>query len=614
MLRCVLELTSSRSSVADVEERESGRVREIPASFRAIVKKLMSVAKEQACSVRSNNNNYKMPGMNGKDDTLRKRKRTGDVSAKPDGAKPRKAPKTKTEDTQSQILSLESQILESPDYYGNIASLQKHISQSDTQPETATLAAVALCRVFCRLIASEALVRRKDSSEKDAQTTQMLRQRLREYVQGMSAWIGSPDGAMESTALTLMMRVAKEEVSQEPKRAEQAWRTSQSVFTLVLKALLEDVDAEGAREEFVEKYVEEHDDVRFYTFLGIKQYFDDVSNREEDRLSNALDLLSKIEGVPEAQEQLEDWYGEPPKSKKHPLLSLTAHLKVAQEAWLNIFRSPLTNDHRKKILNMMTRQVLPWFVTKVETLTDFLTDSFNAGGSTALLALSGIFHLITKKNIDYPDFYTKLYSLLDEDVLHSKHRSRFFRLLDSCMASTHLPASLVASFIKRFARLSLQAPPGAIVWIVPWVYNMLKSHPTCSFMLHRTYHPAHAIYAQHPDYEASGMDDLFDPTETDPMLTRAIDSSLWELETLSTHYHPNVATLAKIIGEQFTKREYQLEDFLDHSYASLIDAELGKALKKVPVVEFEIPKRIVTTEEGGLNSLGSLLESAVKAS
>jgi U3 small nucleolar RNA-associated protein 19 len=557
----------------------------------------------------------KMPGIIAKDDAARKRKRTGDASAKSNGVKPRKAPKTSSaEDTQAKILELEGQILESPDYYNNIVVLQKHISDSESQPESATLAAVALCRVFCRLIASEALIRRKDASDKDAQVVQMLRQRLREYVKGMSAWIGSPDGAMESTALTLLMRVAKEEVSQEPKRAEQAWRTSQSVFTMVLKALLEDVNADGAREEFVEKYVEEHDDVRFYTFLGIKQYFEEPSNREDYRLSNALDLLSKIEGVPDSKDQLEDWYGEAPETKKHPLLSLSAHLKMAQEGWLSIFRSPLTHDHRKKILNMMTRQVLPWFVTKVETLTDFLTDSFNAGGSTALLALSGIFHLITKKNIDYPDFYPKLYSLLDEDVLHSKHRSRFFRLLDSCMASTHLPAALVASFIKRFARLSLQAPPGAIVWIIPWTYNMLKSHPTCSFMLHRAYHPAHAIYAQNPDYEASGMDDIFDPTETDPMLTRAIDSSLWELETLTSHYHPNVATLAKIIGEQFTKREYQLEDFLDHSYASLVDAELGKALKKVPVVEFEIPKRIVTAEEGGLNDLGSLLAQAIKAS
>ena len=75
-----------------------------------------------------------MPGVIGKDDAVRKRKRTADVSAKSDGAKPRKAPKTKTEDTQSQILSWESQILESPDYYGNIANLQKYISQTDSQP------------------------------------------------------------------------------------------------------------------------------------------------------------------------------------------------------------------------------------------------------------------------------------------------------------------------------------------------------------------------------------------------------------------------------------------------------------------------------------------------
>lgn len=555
-----------------------------------------------------------MPGVIAKDDAARKRKRAGDAPTKSNAVKPRKAPKTANpEDTQAQILSLEGQILESPDYYGNIAALQKYVTKADKEPETATLAAVALCRVFCRLIASEALIRRKDASDKDAQSVQMLRQSMREYVQGMGAWISSLDGALESTALTLLMRVAKEEVSQEPKRAEQAWRTPQSVFTMVLKVLLESVDAGEARQEFVDKYVEEHDDVRFYTFLGIKQYFEDQSNRQEDRLSNALDLLSNIEGIPDAQEQLEDWYGEPPESKKHPLLSLNAHLKMAQEGWLSIFRSPLTNDHRKKILNMMPRQILPWFVTKVETLTDFLTDSFNAGGSTALLALSGIFHLITKKNIDYPEFYTKLYSLLDEDVLHSKHRSRFFRLLDSCMASTHLPAAMVASFIKRFARLSLHAPPGAIVWIVPWTYNMLKSHPTCTFMLHRTYHPAHAIYTKNPDYENVGIEDIFDPSEPDPMLTGAIESSLWELETLTSHYHPNVATLAKIVGEQFTKREYQLEDFLDHSYSSLIDAELGKALKKVPVVEFEIPKRIVTAEEGGLNDLGSLLEKAIKA-
>ena len=110
------------------------------------------------------------------------------------------------------------------------------------------------------------------------------------------------------------------------------------------------------------------------------------------------------------------------------------------------------------------------------------------------------------------------------------------------------------------------------------------------------------------------MDDPFDPSQPDPMLTNAIDSSLWELHTLQDHWHPNVATLAKILSEPFTKRDYQLEDFLDHSYASLIEAELGKEMKRPPEVEWEIPKRIVTAEVGGLNGLGELLWSAIDVS
>ena len=111
------------------------------------------------------------------------------------------------------------------------------------------------------------------------------------------------------------------------------------------------------------------------------------------------------------------------------------------------------------------------------------------------------------------------------------------------------------------------------------------------------------------------MDDPFDMAEPDPMLTRAIDSSLWELDTLRSHYHPNVATLAGIIAEQFRKREYSMEDFLDHTYSSLLDAELSKELKKEPVVEFDIPKHIMTSDadDGSLNALGLSLQVALQA-
>lgn len=235
----------------------------------------------------------------------------------------------------------------------------------------------------------------------------------------------------------------------------------------------------------------------------------------------------------------------------------------------------------------MVGEIAPWFVDP-ERLSDFLTDCFDTGGSTSLLALSGVFYLIQQRNLDYPSFYTKLYSLLDVEMLHSKHRSKFMRLLDTFLSSTHLPAVLLASFIKRLSRLALSSPPGAIVAIVPFLYNLFKKHPQTTFMMHRVIaDPTNAVLV-----EKEGFQDPFDDEEQDPMLTGAIDSCIWEIVQLQSHYHPNVATIAKIVSEQFTKQSYNIEDFLDHSYQSLIDAEMAKEVKKKPVVEWMIPKRI----------------------
>lgn len=275
---------------------------------------------------------------------------------------------------------------------------------------------------------------------------------------------------------------------------------------------------------------------------------------------------------------------------------------MAQEAWRAILRRNLTKSQRKTILGLVSHHIAPWFL-KVELLMEFLTDSFNVGGSTSLLALSGLFYLMQQKNLDYPQFYHKLYSLLDRNILHSKHRSRFFRLLDTFLSSTHLPAAMIASFIKRLSRLSLHAPPSGIVVVVPWIYNILKIHPSCTFMIHRKAcgQRDNADLDQEKSYG-----DPFHMDEPDPMETNALESSLWEIQILQSHYHPNVATIAKIISEQFTKQAYSLEDFLDHSYGSMLDAELSKDIKKAPEIEYEIPKRIFVKygeDEGKLDSL-----------
>ena len=285
---------------------------------------------------------------------------------------------------------------------------------------------------------------------------------------------------------------------------------------------------------------------------------------DDDVFEGAFELISALDGVPDSAEELEDFYVPKPQKKSHPLLSVTQHKRQGQDAWLALMRRAESKEQRKRILDIVSTVVAPWF-TKPELIADFLTNSYDAGGSLSLLALSGVFYLIQHRNLDYPSFYPKLYSLLDRDILHSKHRSRFFRLLDTFLASTHLPAALVASFIKRLSRLALSAPPSAIAFVIPWIYNLLMSHPACTFMVH---HVVKSPEAQ-GKLKNDGFKDLFDPDEPDPMETKAIDSCLWELVQLQSHYHPNVATIAKVLSEQFTKQSYNMEDFLDHSYATV---------------------------------------------
>ena len=243
------------------------------------------------------------------------------------------------------------------------------------------------------------------------------------------------------------------------------------------------------------------------------------------------------------------------------ILSPSSHRAQIAALWIaTLGLSPFPGETRT-VLEQMTYSIVPYF-SRPQLLFDFLTDAYNAGGVISILAINGVYELIKVKNLDYPMFYNKLYALFDRNLMHVRYRSRFFRLVKIFLGSTHLPATLVASFIKRMARLAITAPPAAIVTIVPLVYNLLKAHPSCAFMVHR----------EHYDREQArteGYVDPYDELEPDPLKTGAIESCLWELEMLQGHYHPSVATLCRIISEQFTKQSYKLEEFLDHSYTSV---------------------------------------------
>ncbi|KAJ7644308.1 CBF/Mak21 family-domain-containing protein [Roridomyces roridus] len=274
------------------------------------------------------------------------------------------------------------------------------------------------------------------------------------------------------------------------------------------------------------------------------------------------------------------------------LHSLSSHRAVFTCAWLALLPKlssvgdvSTSKSLSLRALNVMHRGVMP-HLTRPVLVMDWVGGNVDHGGTIGLLALNALFILMKEYNLDYPSFYTKLYAFLDRDVLHSKHRARFFRLTELFLSSTHIPAALLASFIKRLARLSLSAPPAAVIMIIPFTYNILKGHPTLMGMIHR------------PDAESA---DPFDAKEPNPLLTHAIDSSLWELNTHREHYIAGVSTLTKIFSEAFTKQAYSMEDFLDHTYGTLFDADANRKIKKEPplAVDFGKQTKLFSSHEEG---------------
>jgi len=228
-----------------------------------------------------------------------------------------------------------------------------------------------------------------------------------------------------------------------------------------------------------------------------------------------------------------------------------------------------------RALNVMHHSVLP-HLTRAVLVMDWVAGGVEEGGTHGLLALNALWVLMKEYNLDYPSFYPRLYAFLDRGVLHSKWRARFFRLLEIFLGSTHLPLTLLASFIKRLARLSLSAPPAAIVIVIPFTYNLLKHHPGLMVMIHRP---------EDPDSDP----DSYSPMEISPFNTQALSSSLWELQTHTRHWHTGVATLAKVFSEAFTKQGYKMEDFLDLGYAGLFDADAKRSIKKEPALAIDSP-------------------------
>ena len=267
------------------------------------------------------------------------------------------------------------------------------------------------------------------------------------------------------------------------------------LFSEILNVLF---DEKKEMKACIERFAEyqEYDDVRFFVLKNVVKKVENMSASKGEAqpflLKNMFAVLIQVK-MKEKNEDLDNFLVHVKKSvqgkdfsvSKEPSFTLIKHHKqLFSSSWIDFLRIPLTSEIHKKILLNLHTDVLP-HMTDPKLLMDFLTDSYNTGGVTSLLALNGLFFLIHQHNLDYPEFFKKLYALFEPSIFHVKYQARFFHLADLFLSSTHLPAYLIAAFVKRMSRLALTAPPQGAMLVLAFVCNLMKRHPSVQVLIHR---------------------------------------------------------------------------------------------------------------------------------
>ena len=161
------------------------------------------------------------------------------------------------------ILLLGDEIFKSKKNYNNIVCLIKILGSEN---DDSAAAAISLCRVFAKLMLSGDMVKKPGSTEKEAVVIRWLKERYSEYKSALIVLLGRED--VGSTAMTLCMTLLKKEGQYLRNGEEYCFPV---VFlTTIIQALLNPESHESVRREFGTKYVEEYDDIRFYTFKAIE--------------------------------------------------------------------------------------------------------------------------------------------------------------------------------------------------------------------------------------------------------------------------------------------------------------------------------------------------------
>jgi len=509
---------------------------------------------------------------------------------------------------------LEREILSSDKNVNGILEIMNMILESSTTTTTRLNATNALRRIFASHARKGNLHTPSSKKEKKKIAARdrlrvWMRDQFSVYLKCLVEMLGvkGEDDVSRTTrlaSLRTMMYFAKHANLLQNRENISRYHFGNDMYIRIVRFLVKNKNAdEELWETLIEEFLPFHD-VQLYTLRNLKRILDVVkkkrttsSSSEETNqvLNNVFRLLLEIR-VPTKQNRLDNFFVEfsteeqlvekiQGKKRKRDNTTttnsahkLSSYRRAVETCWLTLLRiENLPEAMYKRALLLLPKHVIPYMEHPV-LLCDFLTDSCNAGGVTSLLALEGLFILMQRHSLEYPQFYEKLYVMLTPSVFLVTYRERIYRLMHLCLLSSHLPAYLVAAFLKRLARLSLTAPPTGALYVIPLIYNMLKRHPQCEPLIQRGRVGA-VMSSSSSSSSSSKESDPYLFHEANPKNSHALESSLWELRALQNHYCPAVASLAAAFDEQ-EKDKFKMEDFVNASYSALFTQSVKRGMRK----------------------------------
>lgn len=472
----------------------------------------------------------------------------------------------------TEIKQKVSEVVESRKKANNIVDIIGHLEV--TEPVASATAAInGVKRIFTIAVEKEQMKKQEDGGDGEVSDEDKYKHWMydmyREAVKKLCTVLHHPKKNVSELALVTVMNLL---VTRHNKAAKDdltvtSWTDEdQAVLQSVILALCSTKTTAKTQIQRFQEYFD-NVDVKFYFLQLLAKIVAKAVKTSRTTpvfLDNVLTCLEMVGMIGKEEEDSVTLLCHDSTDRDVTTFSLDIKLmkRHFEAVWLKFLNCKLTQDQYRRVLVILHDKVLP-HLPRPLLLTDFLLSSYEMGGSISLLSLSGVFTLVQQHNLEYPDFYKKLYALFDPSVLHVKYKARFFHLADIFLTSSHLPEYLVAAFAKRLARIALQAPANSLVMCLDFIKNLIIRHRGLTRLLH--------------DPLRQDVDtDPFVEDDPDPATCRAVESSLWEVQTLAEHALPQVSAVAKQLLKAVGDQEADVSASLETTWQDMMDAELKR--------------------------------------